>query len=153
MSARRLLWIFVASVVVVGVTLVPLRSLNSPAWDVWVTDQSGHPVSGITVRLTYQNYSAEDKSHETDATTDPLRHAAFSAQTLSASMARRALMMISSATEGVHAGFGPHATVFAFDGALQGFAIDEQRNVVVDWTGKPDHMESRIIAAPSTLAK
>jgi hypothetical protein len=153
MSAQKVVWTFVAAVIVVGIALIPLRSLDSPAWDVWVTDQSGHPISGLTVRLTYQNYSAEDKSHETDATTDASGHAAFSAQTLRASVARRAVMMLSSATEGVHAGFGPHATVFAFGKGLQGFAIDEQRNVVVDWTGKPDRMESRIIAALSTLAK
>jgi hypothetical protein len=153
MSAQRVLWIFVASVVVVGVTLVPLRSLDSPAWDVWVTDQSGHPVSGITVRVAYQNYSAENKPHETDALTDALGHAAFSAQTLSASLGRQIVAILSSLTAGVHAGFGPHATVFAFGEGLLGFAIDEQRNVVVDWTGKPDHMESRIIAAPPALAK
>jgi len=48
----------------------PLSSLDSPAWDVWVTDQSGQPVSGLTVRLTCQNYSVEQESHEIDATTN-----------------------------------------------------------------------------------
>ena len=150
MPARRVLWMLVVIAMVVGVAIVPIRSLDCPAWDVWVTDQGGHPVSDITVRLTYRNYSAEGESHETDATTDEQGHVAFTAQTLIASLGRRVVAILSSVTAaGVHAGFGPHATVFAFGRGLQGFAIDEQRNVVVDWTGKPDRMESRIVVAPA----
>lgn len=54
MSARRVLWIVMAVAVVVGVAFVPIRTLNCPAWNVWVTDQSGQPVSSMTVRLLYQ---------------------------------------------------------------------------------------------------
>lgn len=49
-------------------------------------------------------------------------------------MGRRAAAMLWSATEGVHASFGPHAGVFAFGNGLRGFAMDS-RNVIVDWTG------------------
>jgi hypothetical protein len=135
-------------VIAIVLAFVPVRSLNCPAWDVWVTDQSGHSVSGVTVRLTYRNCSAESKSHEADAVTDLQGHVAYSAQTLSASLGRRIVAMLSSAMAGVHASFGPHASVFAFGKGLQGFAIDEQRNVVLDWTGKPDRMESRIVVVP-----
>lgn len=145
MSAR-VLWIFVA--VAIMLAFVPVRSLSSPAWDVWVADQSGHPVLGVTVRLTYRNYSAESESHEADAMTDVQGHVAFTAQTLNASLGRRIIAMLSSAMAGIHASFGPHASVFAFGRGLQGFAIDEQRNVLLDWTGKPDRMESRIVVAP-----
>ena len=141
----RAFWIFV--VVAIMLAFVPVRSLSSPAWDVWVTDQSGHPVSGVTVRLTYRNYSAESGSHETDAITDVQGHVAFSSQTLSASLARRIIAVSLSAMAGIHASFGPHASAFAFGRGLQGFAIDEGRNVLLDWTGKPDRMESRIVVA------
>lgn len=145
MSARRVLWIFLAIAITVGVTFIPLRSLECPSWDVWVTDQGGQPVPGATVRVTYQNYSAERESHEMDAITDGQGHAKFSVQTLSTSLSRRIVAMLSSASAGVHASFGPHASVSAFGNGLEGFAIDKQKNVVIDWAGKPDHMESRIV--------
>jgi hypothetical protein len=143
----RLFWIFVA-VAIVSAAIVPIRSLNCPAWEVWVTDQGGRPVPDMTVRLTYRNYSAEAESHEFDTITDAQGHVAFSAQTVSASLARRMVAILSSVTAaGVHASFGPHATVFAFGRGLQGFAVDQQRNVIADWTGKSDRMESRIVVA------
>lgn len=140
-----MLWVFIAIAIVVGVAFLPLRPLECPSWDVWVTDQSGQPISGVTVRLTYRNYSAESESHEVNAMTDAQGHARFSAQTLSMSLGRRMAAMLSSVTAGVHASFGPHASVSAFSNGLEGFAIDEQKNVVMDWTGKPRHMESRIV--------
>lgn len=149
MSARRRFWIIAA--VATGVAFIPVRSLNCPAWDVWVTDQGGQPVPGVTVRLTCRDYSAERDSHEIDATTDGQGHVAFGARTLSASLSRRVVAMLSSATAGTHASFGPHASVFAFGKGLQGVDIDKERNVVVDWTGKPDHMHSRIVVAPRKL--
>ena len=148
MSTRSTVWIIAAFAI--GAVFVPLRSLDCPAWDVWVADQSGQPVSGLTVRLTYQNYSAEQESHEIDATTNAQGHVAFKAQTRSASLGRRVAATLRSAAAGVHASFGPHASVFAFGNGLQGFAIDN-REVIVDWAGKPGHMESRIIVTPRKL--
>ena len=145
MSARRTLLIIAA--VAVLAPFIPVRSLNCPAWDVWVTDQSGQAVSGVTVRLTCRNYSAERDTHEMDATTDAQGQVAFSARTISASLGRRAFAILSSAMAGTHASFGPHASVFAFGEGLEGFAIDKQ-GVVEDWTGKPSHMESRIVVVP-----
>jgi hypothetical protein len=149
MSARKVLWIFVAVAIVLSVAFVPITSLSSPAWEVWITDQGGHPIPGITVRLTHRNYSAESQTHEINATTDGQGHLTFSAQTVSASLARRVVAMLSSAMAGVHASFGPHASVFASGDGLQGVAVDERGNVL-DWTGKPAHMESRIVLAPPT---
>ena len=133
-----------------GAVFIPMRSLDCPVWDVWVTDRSGQSVSGVTVRLTYRNYSVEQESHEFDATTNAQGHVAFKAQTVSASLGRRFAAMLWSATGGVHASFGPHASVLAFGNGLQGFAIDNQ-DVIVDWTGKPGHMESRISVTPRKL--
>lgn len=145
MPARKVLWIAATLAIVVGLAFVPLRSRECPSWGVWVTDQSGRPAPGVTVRLTYQNYSAERESHEIDAITDAQGHARFDSRILSISLGRRIAMMLWSATAGVHSSFGPHASISAFGDGASGFAIDEQRNVVVDWTGKSDHMESRII--------
>lgn len=145
MLARRTIWTIAA--IATGVAFIPVKSPGCPAWDVWVTNQSGQPVSGVTVRLTYQNYSAEQESHEIDAITDVHGHAAFSAQTISASLGRRIVATLLSARAGVHASFGPHASLFVFGNGLEGFAIDKQ-NLVVDWAGKPGHMESRIVVSP-----
>ena len=63
-------------------------------------------------------------------------------------LGQRIRALLSSAAGGAHASFGPHAYVLAFGNGLEGFAVDKQKNVVVDWTGKPGHMEPRIVLAP-----
>jgi len=130
-----------------GAAFIPVKSLDCPTWDVWVADQSGVPVPGATVRLICRNYSAEQDSHRADVITDAQGHASFRPRTLSASLARRVAVTLSSARAGVHASFGPHAQVFAFGDGFEGFDVDKKRNSVVDWTGKPEHMESRIVVA------
>jgi hypothetical protein len=123
---------------------VPLRSLDCPSWDVWVADPTGNPVAGAKVRLSCRNYSAESESHELDQTTDVRGHAAFPARTIRASLGDRIAATLLSASEGVHASFGRHASVFAFGNGRQGFDVDTQKNVVREWTGTPSHLESRI---------
>ncbi len=131
-----------------GAAFIPVTTLDCPLWDVSVTDRNNHPVAGITVRLSYQNYSAERESHEIDATTDHKGHVVFGARTLTASVARRMVAMVSSAKTGIHSSFGQHARIIAFGNGLVGFDIDPRRNVLVERTGQPDHMESRIVVAP-----
>jgi hypothetical protein len=53
-------------------------------------------------------------------------------------------VILLSATAGVHASFGSHASVSAFANGHQGFDINSQRNILAEWTGKPGHMKSRI---------
>jgi len=50
------------------------------------------------------------------------------------------------ATSLAHASFGPHAHVFAFWKGREGDATNG--NLIVDWTGTPDTMESKILAKP-----
>src|SRR5437763_1736829 len=122
MSARqKVLLLIVAGAV--GLGFVPFSSLNCPAWDVLVVNESGNPVAGVTVRVSYQNYSVEKVGHEIDRTTDERGHAAFVAQALSASLARRCAFTVRAAAQGVHASFGPHASVLAFGNGLEGVAV------------------------------
>jgi hypothetical protein len=120
----------------------PTTTPQSPIWDVWVLDQSGQPLQGMTVRLSYQNYSAESESHEEDLQTDANGHVVFHPQSLRASRITRALAMARSATAGVHASFGPHAWVWAFGKGLEGVAE------VTNWNGAPPRMASKIVAKP-----
>ena len=146
MSAWKIILILAATAAVAA--LIPLTTLNCPSWDVWISDENGRPVPGITVRLSYKNYSAECESHEIDAITDSQGHVKFSPKTLTASLGSRVAAIASAARAGVHASFGPHAWVFAFGNGLEGYDIDPRRNVLVDWDGKPDQMQSRIVVTP-----
>ncbi len=95
------------------------------------------------IRLSYQNYSAERRSHEEDRTTNERGQASFERRESSASILQLCFYTgLSAARAGVHAGFGRHAWVFAFGEGREGFATSGQ--LVTDWTGNPDHMESRI---------
>jgi len=124
----------------------PTTTMQSPMWDVWVVDQSGRPLQGMTVRLSYQNYSAESESHSEDLQTDAKGYVLFYPQTLRASRIRRALAIAQSATEGVHASFGPHAGVSTFGKGLEGDAVNDGH--VTDWTGEPPRMSSKVAAKP-----
>lgn len=145
MSFRPTLLILL--VCALGLAFIPFRSLDCPFWDVWVVDEFGRPVPGITLRLSYRDYSAEAETHEVSITADRNGHAGFLSRTLSASLMRRLVFTLLSARTGVHASFGPHASVVAFGEGFEGVAVDPKKNVVEDWTGEPRSMESRIVVA------
>jgi len=88
MKARRK---YLIGIAVVLAMLWPIKTLSAPAWDVTVVDKSGVPVAGITVRESYQNYSAESTGHEEDQQTDIQGEAKFTRKTLSASLLQRVL--------------------------------------------------------------
>lgn len=127
----------------VWAVLCPLQTLSAPAWDVWVADANGLPVAGITVRESYQNYSAESSSHEEDQVTNAEGYVKFAPKVVRASLVSRGLATLSSATAGVHASFGPHSYLLAFGKGLQGDAV--QNGLVVNWKGSPSIMKTRII--------
>lgn len=128
--------------------LIPVRSLQAPKWDVEVVDKSGNPVSGISVRESYQNYSAELTGHEETGITEVNGQVHFDAKVLRASLLKRFVAVIHSAMAGVHASFGPHAFVFAFGSGMEGDWVDS-RGYVGDWTGSPSSISTRIIVHPS----
>lgn len=119
---------------------------ETPRWEVWVVDRDGRPLRGMTVRLLWHNYSAESTGHTEERQTDENGYVVFPARRLAASLRDRVSVTIQSAGAGVHASFGPHASVFAFGGGLEGYSVTGP--YVTDWRGKPDQMQSRIIASP-----
>ncbi len=146
MARRALAFLSFAAILVL---LIPIPYQVCPSWDVLVVDSFGHPISGITIRPNYQDYSVEKTSHEVDQIADLEGKAMFPQQIASRPLAWRGLgAAISVLTQGVHASPGRHATVFAFGQGLQGSAISN--GYVTDWTGKPDHMSSKIVLNAQT---
>lgn len=142
MSRRTL--IAVVCFVLMGFCFLPMPHLVCPSWDVWVVDPSGTPQRGTTVRRSYQDYSLEREGHEEDAATDATGYAHFAKRESRASLISRFFGTLHSAmTGGVHASFGRHAFVFAFGNGKQGQAVSGK--YVTDWTGSPEHMQSRIV--------
>jgi hypothetical protein len=130
-------------------SLIPVRSLQTPNWDVQVFDKAGNPVSGISVRESYQNYSAELTGHEDTEVTDVNGQVHFDAKILRASLLKRFGAVIHSAMAGAHASFGPHAFLFAFGRGMEGEWVDTH-GYVGDWTGLPSSMNTRIMVHPAT---
>jgi hypothetical protein len=128
-----------------AVALVPFASPHCPAWTVTVVDKQDQPIPGMTVRLPYQNYSLENESHEMDRITDQRGQVTFPAQTIHASFLRRCYYTVLSARAGVHASFGPSASVFAFGKGMEGSDVDPKLGILVFWRGTPSQMQSRIV--------
>lgn len=143
MTSHTQLRIWIAAALA-AMTFIPLPYLAAPQWDVVVLDDSGSPIEGITVRLVYQNYSAEDKGHEEDRTTNKQGFVSFPARWVSASIVRRCVFTILSARGGVHASFGRHAHVIAFGNGRKGWPLSGQN--VIDWTGDPPRLKTQITA-------
>ena len=139
-----LFWALAASTLAIIVAAGwPVTSLETPRWEVWVVDENGKPLEGMTVRLCYQNYSAEAVGHEQDLYTDATGHVVFPARTITVSLFNRAIGVVRAAQQGVHASFGPHAYVFVFGRGREAFVTSS--GVVPHWTGKSAEMESRFI--------
>jgi len=73
------------------VALIPIPYLAAPTWQVWVVDEAGVPIEGMTVRRVYQNYSTESEDHTEDQITDKQGYAAFPARRSSVSTVRRCI--------------------------------------------------------------
>jgi hypothetical protein len=145
---RKILFPIISLIALVIFLAWPTTSAESPFWEVWVVNEANQPMEGMTVTLTYQNYSAESEEHSEQKQTDALGHVAFPPRSLKASRLRRILTTVQSAEAGVHASFGPHAHVMAHGKGLDGIAVNN--GYVTDWKGIPSRMESRIIAKPLT---
>jgi hypothetical protein len=118
--------------------------LASPRWEVWVVTDDGQPLSGVNVRLVYQNFSVEGQDHEITMTADENGHGLFPPQYQRASFLRRVFYTLLSASAGVHASFGRHAYILVFGRGYEGQA--ESGKYVTDWRGSPESTESKIVA-------
>jgi hypothetical protein len=150
MKPLRILAVFSVVAIIALLIFNPAISyLASPRWEVFVADESGQPLQGMTVRLSWAHYSVEDLDHEEDLKTDENVYVVFPAKTSKASLVGRMVGRIESVPgfpHYPHSSFGPHAFVFAFGNGLEGSAVDGK--YLTDWTGKPALMQSRIIAKP-----
>jgi len=142
MRARTLSIVLATSLALIVVLLIPFRYQVCPSWDVLVVDASGNPIPGMTVRLNYQDYSVESKSHEEDRTSDAQGRASFPEQ-------RGFGALVSALSQGVHAGVGRYAYVLAFGQGLQGYNVRSHGYIEDYWIGEPNHMSSKIIAIPN----
>jgi hypothetical protein len=124
--------------------LYPVRYLAAPRWEVWVVDEAGLPLSGVNVRLSYENYSAESESHEITLATDSKGHVLFPDQHGSAFLIQKVFHTLGAALGGAHASFGQHAYVFVFGRGYEGTAVSGE--YVTDWSGSPAEMDSKITA-------
>jgi hypothetical protein len=141
---RKLVAVLVGLAAIAGI--YPVSYSVCPKWDVTVVDGSGKPLAGMTVRRSCNDYSAGIHSEE-DRRTDERGKASFDAQQVRSPILIRWLgNAINVVTQGVHASFGRHSYVFAFGGGMEGSPVRE--GYVEDWRGWPEHMESRIVAAP-----
>ena len=142
-KGKRLRSIYYIAGVVLIALLWPTRSLDAPSWDVYVVDESNHPVAKVLVRESYQNYSAELQGHEEDLYTDETGHVHFSPKWISVSFLMRLRAMASSANAGVHASFGPRSYVTAFRGKEVG--DDVRDGYLYQWQGSPSQVVSHLI--------
>ena len=138
-------WVVIAAIALMA-ALWPLKSQSAPDWTVRVVDESNAPVSGVLVRESYQNYSAEWSGHEEDQYSDSRGCARFAPKMIRSSLLKRLAVTITSALGGVHASFGPYDYVTAFSGNLRG--DDVRGGLEFAWKGTPSHVDSLLTLRP-----
>ena len=105
---------------------IPLPQTVAPDWKITTLDAARRPISGITVREVWQQYSIEDSSHEEDRLSDVKGEVHFPRRTNWTSIGSRfigcAQQIISG---GVHGSCGANSYLVAF-----GKGVD-----TMDWAG------------------
>ncbi|MGA7341402.1 MAG: hypothetical protein WBE72_08775 [Terracidiphilus sp.] len=140
---RKTKWL-AAAAALLALSFIPLPYLASPEWNVTVVDETGKPLQGMTVRMTWENYSVESTGHKEDLLTNGSGQVHFYKRLSWASAIQRCFFTLQSAAALAHASFGSHRTVFAIGKGREGNAVSGQ--YVTDWTGHPDYLESKIVA-------
>jgi len=125
--------------------LIPLPYPLCPDWVVTVVDKSGAPVPGMTVTQYCADYSAFGRRTESDTTTDQHGKVFFKIVRNYSPVLLRLIGNSLNLAEGVHASFGRHSHVSAFDKYTWVGDPVTSDGYIEDWTGSPLHMESEIV--------
>jgi hypothetical protein len=130
---------------ILACSLFPIGWLAAPEWEVFVVDEKGKPIEGVTVRETWYNYSVTRDSGAEDRKTDVAGSVTFPARRSKYTILRRIAPKASFfAQSAVASADGAHANAFAFGKCVEGTATID--GVSSDWAGSPSRVQSRVIA-------
>ena len=144
-QAHRLRFVLCASAILFTLSKpASAETLVAPRWDVWVVDESGKPVAGISVTQVREDYACESVDHTETLFTDSHGHVQFHARYLKWNPLKCGVFTTAELFKRTH---GRHASVIAGDpnGILFGKPVDKNANEIGDWRGSPDHVTSHII--------
>jgi len=140
---KEILIVLIAVIFLFSILLYPFEVSVTPKWTVSVVDEFESPLEGVTVRLVWQHYSVEEKSHEVDLRTDGEGLASFDRKTIRASLLSR---MVGAAWNIVvylpHGSWGPHAYVFAISSE---YSDEDGRNLSDAGSSIPQEMHSILV--------
>jgi hypothetical protein len=112
-------------VVALALAFFPFAQTVAPDWTVTILDAAHQPMSRITVREVWQQYSLENASHEENLFTDSSGQVHFPRRTYRSNFVTRFVSCVGRIGDlGVHASCGPKSYLVAF-----GMGAD-----TMDWT-------------------
>jgi hypothetical protein len=107
--------IVILAAVAVASAFLPLPRTVAPNWTITTLDAAHRPLTGITVREVWQQYSVEDSGNEEDRLTDIKGEVHFPRRVYWTSIANLFLGCARQIIRaGVHASCGPHSFLVAF---------------------------------------
>jgi hypothetical protein len=111
--------IVAVAVAILVAAFIPLPQTVAAAWTITALDAARRPLTGVTVREVWQQYSFEDSSHEEDRLTDTNGKVQFPRRTYWTSIGSRFLGCVRQiGSGGVHASCGPHSFLVAFGNGI-----------------------------------
>jgi hypothetical protein len=133
--------IIVAAAIAASI-FIPVPRTVAPDWKITTLDAARRPLTGITVREVWQQYSIEDSGHEEDRLTDIKGEVHFPRRIYWASIAGRFFGCTRQIIKaGVHAGCGPYSYLVAF-----GQGVD-----TMDWADSGQEDGTTMLWQRSTL--
>ena len=134
MRVRTTIVILTAAILVSA--FIPLPRTVAPDWTVTTLDAARRPLTEITVREVWQQYSVEHSSHEEDRLTDIKGEVRFPRRTYWTSIAGRFFGCARQISAGVHASCGPHSYLVAFGKGVDTMDwadLDEEEGTTMPW--------------------
>lgn len=145
----------ISLIVAAAVTLSPsafAAKLTAPIWDVYVVDVHGQPVVGIAVTEVRRYSGCESRDHSETLFTNEEGHVRFSPKFLMAG----ALKCDTEVTGKMLTFQNRHNRASIVVGSptstLVGRDVDKNGRPI-EWTGKPDHMTSHVVAHKPIVMK